>query len=163
MSDYLTAFIGFFTSTEYQWLILFASAFLSATLLPGNSEIVFTTFVSQTLWQHSEAMPLQLFVLLISATLGNSLGSLTTYFLARLAPLPQWQNRRSRQAQWALVMSQRYGVWVLLLSWLPVVGDLLCGLAGWLRFPLGLSLLCITLGKLARYLVILFGLYTWLG
>ncbi|MBF0784931.1 DedA family protein [Muribacter muris] len=159
MNDYLTAFIGFFTSTEYQWLILFTSAFLSATLLPGNSEIVFTTLVSQALWKNGEDMPLQLLLLLASATLGNSLGSITTYFLARLAPEPQLHNLRSGKARWALTVSQRYGVWALLLSWLPVIGDLLCGIAGWLRFHFTMSVLCITLGKLARYLVILFGLY----
>ena len=48
---------------------------------------------------------------------------------------------------------------MLLLSWLPIVGDLLCGLAGWLRLPILQSTICILIGKFARYIVLLVGVY----
>jgi membrane protein YqaA with SNARE-associated domain len=46
------------------------------------------------------------------------------------------------------------GIWVLLLSWLPVVGDALCFAAGWLKLPLLTGLLMILVGKFCRYVVI---------
>ena len=47
MTDYLLAFFGFFSSNENQWLFLFLSAFLSATVLPGNFEIVFSPLATK--------------------------------------------------------------------------------------------------------------------
>lgn len=160
MTDYLTSFLGLFLATENQMLLMFASSFLSATLLPGNSEIVFSTLVSQQLLGSGTALSLT--ALLLVATVGNSLGSLTTYAIARLAPQPKFDPHRPNTT-WAIRMSQQYGAWILLLSWLPVVGDVLCGVAGWLRVPVWQSVICITLGKGVRYAVILWGLYAVIG
>ena len=52
MTDYLLAFFGFFSSNENQWLFLFLSAFLSATVLPGNSEIVFSALATKSIYAH---------------------------------------------------------------------------------------------------------------
>lgn len=48
----------------------------------------------------------------------------------------------------------RFGAPILLLSWLPVVGDPLCAVAGWLRLPWLSCLIFIVIGKFARYLVL---------
>lgn len=65
----------------------------------------------------------------------------------------------------ALGWLQRYGAAALLLSWLPVIGDLLCVLAGWLRLPWGAVLLYLTLGKAVRYALLawltLYGMSWW--
>lgn len=126
---------------------LFVSAFISATLAPGGSEAILAVLLNlgDNPW----------WVLVAIATLGNSLGSLTSYGLGRLVH----QGKRpedlvSGRARTALTWVERYGIWTLLLSWLPVVGDALPLLAGWFRFPLWSSTLLIILGKLARYLVI---------
>ncbi|SQE30798.1 Inner membrane protein yqaA [Mannheimia haemolytica] len=92
------------------------------------------------------------------ATLGNSLGSITTYAIGLLLPRPQ--NTTNRYSQWALAKSEKYGVLVLLFSWLPIVGDIFCGIAGWLRFSLWQSILFIVIGKLLRYLFLLATLYS---
>jgi membrane protein YqaA with SNARE-associated domain len=53
-----------------------------------------------------------------------------------------------------LALLQRYGSPVLLLSWVPLIGDPLCVAAGWLRINAALATLFIALGKFARYLII---------
>lgn len=160
MTDYLSSFFGLFLSEENQLLLMFFSAFLSATVLPGNSEIVFSTLASQILLTGKNSTLVWLF---ISATLGNSLGSFTTYAMALLVPKPDMVKNSRKTTAWAIQFAQKYGVWALLLSWLPVVGDLLCGVAGWLRLPILPCALCITLGKAVRYGVILWGITAWVG
>lgn len=158
MSDYLTSFFGLFFSEQNQLLLMFASAFLSSTVLPGNSEVVFSTLLAQQSFGSFNYA----FTLFGVATVGNSLGSLTTYAMARLLPEPHF-NPNQKAAQWAIRQSRQYGVWALLLSWLPVVGDLLCGVAGWLRFNPWQSALFITLGKAARYGILWWSVATFFG
>lgn len=117
---------------------LFASSFLAATLLPGGSEAV----LFGVLKMHPELAPEAIAV----ATFGNTLGGLSSYLVGRL--LPQGKPLKG------LGLVQRYGSPVLLLSWVPVIGDALCVAAGWLRMHAGLAALCIALGKLARYVLI---------
>lgn len=117
---------------------LFASAFLSATLLPGNSEAALAALL------HFRPGLLVWAVLL--ATIGNTLGGLTTVWLARRLP----EAPSGRWVGWA----RRFGVASLALSWLPVVGDGLCALAGWLRWRWDAVVLWILLGKALRYLVL---------
>lgn len=118
---------------------LFASAFLSATVLPGNSEIV--------LYAVLRAAPERALAALAIATAGNTLGSLTTYGLGRMVPGRRIEGRATR---WM----QRYGAWTLLLAWVPVVGDGLCAAAGWLRVPWLAATAAIAAGKLVRYLAV---------
>lgn len=117
---------------------LFASSFLAATLLPGGSEAVLFALLRQN--------PEQLWLLLAVATLGNTLGGLSSYLIGRLIP----QHKPLK----GLAAVQRWGSPVLLLSWVPLVGDPLCVAAGWLRLNPLWSLLFIAVGKFARYWVI---------
>jgi membrane protein YqaA with SNARE-associated domain len=134
-------------------LSLFASSFLSATILPGNSEVVMVAMllakVSQPWW------------LVVIATMGNSLGGLTNVILGRFFP----QRKASRWQERATGWLKRYGAAALLLSWMPVIGDLLCILAGWLRLSWGPVLFFLCLGKALRYvalaLVTLQGMTWW--
>lgn len=117
---------------------LFASSFLAATLLPGGSEVVLfgvIKFHPQLIWQA-----------LAVATLGNTLGGMSSYLIGRLIPPKQ----ELKGMSWV----QRYGAAALLLAWVPIIGDPLCVAAGWLRINPWLSALCMALGKLARYLVV---------
>ena len=117
---------------------LFASSFLAATLLPGGSEAVFFALLRLN--------PEQLWLLLAVATLGNTLGGLSSYLIGRLIP----QHKPLK----GLDMVRRWGSPVLLLSWVPLIGDPLCVAAGWLRLNPLWSLLFIACGKFARYWVI---------
>ena len=118
---------------------LFLSSFVSATLLPGGSELVLYALVA-----HNSGL---LWPALGLATLGNTLGGLTSYLLGRLIP---HRNFPARQIGWV----RRYGTPVLLLSWTPLVGDALCVAAGWLRLNAGWSTFYLALGKFLRYWVV---------
>ncbi|ELY3745592.1 DedA family protein [Cronobacter sakazakii] len=123
-------------------LSLFTSSFLSATLLPGSSEAVLVALLVSV-----KTAP---WLLVLTATIGNSLGGLTNVILGRLFPLRESSRWQERAQGWL----QRFGAPALLLSWLPLVGDLLCLLAGWLRIPWGLVIFFLCLGKALRYIII---------
>jgi membrane protein YqaA with SNARE-associated domain len=122
---------------ESLWL-LFSSSFLAATLLPGGSEAV--------LFGVLQLHPEQVWPALGIATLGNTLGGLSSYLIGRL--LPQKKDLPGLPAM------RKYGASALLLSWVPILGDPLCVAAGWLRLNPWLSTLYIALGKFARYVAI---------
>ncbi len=126
---------------------LFISAFISSTIAPGGSEAVLAYLVSQG--QYS------LTALLSVATLGNTLGAMTTWGLGMLAAKKYpVATLLSAEKQKALATVKTRGLWTLFFSWLPVVGDALCFAGGWLRLPLFSAFLIIMFGKLCRYLVI---------
>ena len=121
---------------------LFASSFLSATLLPGNSEAVLVALLISGL-SHP-------WLLVLIATIGNSLGGATNVILGRLFPV----RKQSRWQEKATFWLKHYGAATLLLSWMPVIGDLLCLLAGWMRISWGPVLFFLCLGKALRYIAV---------
>ncbi|WP_349629049.1 DedA family protein [Craterilacuibacter sp. RT1T] len=123
------------------------SAFLSATVLPGNSELALGAFLYQ--W------PSWWLAALLLATLANSLGSASSLYLGRLAPRKELTGR-------ALSALQRFGPAALLLSWVPVLGDALPLAAGWLRLPVLPCLVWIVLGKCLRYAMLVLAIKAWL-
>ena len=132
---------------------LFGSSFLSATLLPGSSEALLIALLV--------AKKASVYGLIVAASVGNTLGGITNIFLGRLLPL-------KRQGRWhdtAITWLHRLGPAALLLGWMPVIGDLLCVLAGWMRFAWLPVLLFLAVGKTLRYIVIatatLQGLQWW--
>jgi membrane protein YqaA with SNARE-associated domain len=139
---------------------LFVSSFLAATLLPGGSEAV--------LFGVLKLNPGLLWPALALATLGNTLGGMSSYLLGRilpnslsegrphLNPLPQAgeeANVKGTCSEW-LTFVHRYGSPALLLAWAPLIGDALCVAAGWLRLNAVYVALFMAAGKLARYLAI---------
>ena len=121
---------------------LFASSLLSSTLLPGNSEVVLVAMLLSGV-SHP-------WLLVLIATMGNSLGGLTNVILGRFFPLRE----KSRWQEKAVGWLKRYGAATLLLSWMPVIGDLLCLLAGWMRISWGPVLFFLCLGKALRYVLV---------
>jgi uncharacterized protein HI_0489 len=140
---------------EHRLWIMFTSAFLSSTVLPGNSEIVFLTLVIPRLWTGSHYFSLDIQSLLWIAVTGNTLGSLTTYALGRWLPTFNTPPQNAKLA-WVLAKTQGYGSVMLFFSWLPIVGDLFCAVAGWLRLNWVMCLIFMTLGKIVRYVFLLF-------
>lgn len=126
---------------------LFGSALLSSTLFPGGSEALLLYRL------HQGADPLSSVAI---ATAGNVLGSLITYAMGRFGRRAvqhrtvKTEQHVARAERWFA----RFGRPALLLAWLPVVGDPLCLVAGVLRVGIGSFLLLVTLGKLARYTVL---------
>lgn len=133
---------------KYGLWVMFLSALLSATLLPGNSEIIFATLAINSF--SVETNYITIGKLWLVATLGNSLGSISTYWLGRLFPSYSLAATSAKSA-WVIEKIQRFGAWALLLSWLPVVGDIFCVVAGWLRLNSFWASWCILLGKALRY------------
>lgn len=128
------------TETASLWT-LFASSFLAATLLPGGSEAV----LYLVLRQHDAL----LVPALALATVGNTLGGMSSYLIGRLIP--------ERQPMKQLDTVRRYGAASMLAAWVPIVGDPMCVAAGWLRLPWLACTLWMALGKLGRYLVVAAG------
>ncbi|HEY9097345.1 MAG TPA: YqaA family protein [Thiobacillus sp.] len=127
----------------FDWT-LFGSALLSSTLFPGGSEALLLYRL------HQGADP---FASVMTATVGNVLGSLITYGMGRFGrkALQHRSEKADRQFARAENGFKRFGRPSLLLAWLPVVGDPLCLVAGVLRVNVLVFLLLVTIGKLARY------------
>ncbi len=121
---------------------LFTSAFISSTLLPGGSEIVLGLIASNT--------EISKLTLITVATLGNTLGGMSSWLIGFL--LPTLEDKH----QPALDRIKRFGSPILLFSWLPIIGDPLCVVAGWLRLSIWKSLLFIATGKLLRYIAVIY-------
>lgn len=130
---------------------LFASAFVSSTILPGNSEIALAALLA---WR-----PDLVGVALAVATAGNTAGGMTSYALGRLLP----DRATARVPPRILEAARRWGVAALLFSWVPVVGDALCVASGWLRQDWRLALVAIAAGKFARYAAIAMAIDRWAG
>ena len=125
-------------------LALFVASFIAATVLPGGSEVVLVAVIHR----HPDA----LWQAVAVATIGNTLGGLTSYWVGRLIP--------NRVQHRSILTLQRYGYWALLFSWMPVIGDALPAAAGWLRLSSWISMAALAAGKLVRYLLVAGG---WIG
>nr|WP_206020940.1 YqaA family protein [Pseudomonas aeruginosa] len=128
---------------------LFVAAFGAATLLPMQSETVLVGLLLA-----AEQPPA---LLLLVATTDNVLGSAANWLLGRYIehfrhrrwfPVQEDKLQRARQAY------HRYGRWSLLLSWVPIIGDPLCVIAGVLREPFWSFLLIVLVAKAGRYLAL---------
>ncbi|HTH95285.1 MAG TPA: YqaA family protein [Rhodocyclaceae bacterium] len=128
---------------------LFLVSFLAATLLPGGSEAAFLAFIATWPAYRMEALCL--------ATLGNTLGGMSSYALAWLLPGKVKEKINARLGKKTLSLARRWGTSTLLLAWTPVIGDFLCLAAGWLRLPWLPSALWMALGKGARYAMLMAG------
>lgn len=137
------------------WL-LFGSAFLSATLLPGSSEAVLVGLLA------SGSGPSVLLV--AAASIGNIAGAMVNWGMGRYFqhfkdrswfPIKDATNARA-QAWFA-----RYGIWSLLLSWVPIIGDPLTLVAGIMQVAIGRFLVFVTVGKVLRYALIVLAWQYW--
>ena len=136
----------------YWYFSIFFNAFLSATLIPLGSEL--TLLVA---FNYADA-PL---MLCLVASVGNTLGGLTNFFLGHFAKW-DWITRYLRVKRTKIdALSQRfqaYGSWPALLCWLPVIGDPLAIVLGFTRQSWIKVTGLMWLGKLLRYLVLW---YVW--
>lgn len=126
---------------------LFVSSLISSTLLPGGSEAYLAWLISDG--------EISAWVLIAVATIGNTLGGVITYGMGRLVAMRYPfklldKNKHQRAKRWF----EKMGSSVLLLSWLPVVGDPLCFVAGWLKVNAIAGIFFIVLGKAIRYMLI---------
>ena len=128
---------------------LFTSAFLAGTFVPFPSE---ATLLGLLYLDRSASGALWL-----AATAGNTLGSLLNWTLGRLAlrfehhpRFPIRRNSLLRAQRWF----NRFGIWSLLMAWLPLVGTGLAVTAGLMRTPFWPTFLLVAIGKGGRYAVL---------
>ena len=129
------------------YLILFLSAFISATLFPLGSE-------SLLIYDIKEGY--NIYFLVIVATIGNSLGSLLNYFLGLKGE--EYLVEKKLINEKVILKSKsyfdKYGSISLLFSWLPIIGDPITFVAGILKYDLKKFIVLVVIAKLSRYLFI---------
>jgi membrane protein YqaA with SNARE-associated domain len=124
---------------------VFLVSFVSATLLPMGSEPAVFGLV--------KINPAMFWPAIGVATVGNTLGGAVSWAMGYGAYQMVDRYRNSRTHLHALRWLERLGPKACLLAWLPAVGDPLCAVAGWLRFPFWPCVFYMAIGKFLRYLV----------
>ena len=134
--------------THYGATGMFAAAFLAGSVFPFSSEAVLLALLA------AGAPPE---ALLLSATAGNTLGSLFNYGVGSLGR-EEWITRYTKVSPEKLERGKRwvrrYGAWAGLLAWLPLLGSVITVAMGFLRVPLVYGMVLIGLGKYVRYWII---------
>lgn len=126
---------------------LFIGTFLAATVMPFSSDAMYIAVLLAT------KKPVECLVI---GTLGNWLGGVTTYFLGRLA---KWEwlekafkvKRETLDKQKKLI--DKYGVWIALISWVPVIGDVVCLALGFYKSPAVWTMFLLLVGKFGRFAI----------
>ncbi|MCX5590111.1 YqaA family protein [Alcaligenes endophyticus] len=170
-------FLHAFSLPQVGLSAIFIVCLVSATLLPMGSEPAVFAYV--------QLAPNMFWVAIIVATLGNTIGGAISYAMGVGAEkaYEKWRHsqpehesdeqgealKQKAAGRWH-ALSQRWlsrlGPPALLLSWLPVVGDPLCAVAGWLRLSFWPSVFYMAVGKFLRYLTLtalLVWIYPYLG
>ena len=127
------------------YLVLFTTAFISATLFPLGSEalLIYDIFAGYNIY-----------LLLFFATLGNSLGSVVNYYLG-LKGEEYLINKKLLSEKHILkskIYFDKYGGFCLLFSWLPIIGDPITFIAGTLKYDFKKFLILVVIAKFSRYL-----------
>jgi membrane protein YqaA with SNARE-associated domain len=145
MEEWLRMLLAALALPEYGLSTVFVVALLSATLLPLGSEWVVLGLIKLS--------PSLFWPALLVATAGNTVGGAVSWWMGYGAEraYEHLRHRKPHEAR-ALQMLHRFGPKACLLAWLPVVGDPLCAVAGWLRLAFWPCLFYMAVGKFARYL-----------
>ena len=144
MEAWLWSLLATLSLPEYGLSTVFVVAFVSATLLPMGSEPVVFGLVKLN--------PELFWPAIAVATVGNTLGGAVSWAMGYGAHHAIDKARGSATHLKALDWLERFGPKACLLSWLPAVGDPLCAVAGWLKFPLVSCMVYMAIGKFLRYL-----------
>ena len=142
--------------TSYGYWGMLVAAFLAGSVFPFSSEVVMTALMATGLdpWQ-----------LMIYGTIGNVVGSALNYGVGRLGR-PEWFERYLHVSPAQMERAERFmagrGAWMGFFAFLPVLGSALTVLLGLMRANVLITFIAITLGKIVRYLVLIFGVNLFL-
>jgi membrane protein YqaA with SNARE-associated domain len=154
MEAWFSTVLAFFALPQVGLSTLFVVALVSATLLPLGSEPALFALIKLN--------PELFWPAVAVATLGNTLGGAISWWMGWGAERAfERVKHRPPHELWVLGYLQRFGAKTCLLSWLPLVGDPLCALAGWLKLPFWPCIAYMAIGKLARYLAMTALLLWW--
>jgi len=157
MEAWLESLLVLLALPKFGLSTVFVVAFVSATLLPLGSEPAVFGLVKLS--------PELFWPAILAATAGNTLGGAFTWWNGYGAERLYEHVKRAKPTEArALVWLQKLGAKGCLLSWLPIIGDPLCAVAGWLRLPFWPCVFYMAIGKFARYLTMTAGmLWLWPG
>ena len=134
--------------TEWGYIGMFISAFLAGTILPFSSEAVLLACIGLGLDPVGSTL---------STTAGNALGGITCYWIGHLGK-QEWIEKYLKVDKNQMDRAERFirgrGSWMALFSFLPVIGDAILIVLGWMRANVWIVALSMTLGKLARYAIL---------
>lgn len=142
---HLSALLAALALPKFGLSTVFIVALVSATLLPLGSEPAVFGLVKLN--------PAMFWPAIAVATLGNTLGGAISWWMGWGAERAYERVSHQRGQLRAVAWLRRFGAKACLLSWLPVVGDPLCAVAGWLRLPFWPCLAYMAIGKFARYVL----------
>ena len=128
---------------------LFSAAFVAATILPMQSEALLAALIN--------AGEINIFLLVVTASLGNIFGSIVNWWLGckiEILKHRSWFPIQPQQLNRYEHIYHRFGYWSLLLSWAPFIGDPLTVLAGVFKEPLWRFCLLVATAKTGRYIII---------
>lgn len=134
-----------------EYAALFLAGFLSGSILPMQSEAVFAAMLVSGRYVA--------WLLLCAVSLGNILGSVLNWGIGKYADCwvhHKWFGQKSRYIELGRRWFDRYGAWVLLLSWVPVIGDPLTVVAGLLSMRFYKFLAIVALAKTLRYAALMY-------
>ena len=143
---------------EYGYWGLLIASFLAATVLPFSSEVVFAALI---------AAGLDMWTLILYATIGNSVGGDTCYYLGKLGKiewLNKWFNISEDKITETTLKLQGKGALMGFFGFLPAIGDLILVALGYMRAKPTLVMISMTIGKFTRYVIIGYGageIFTW--
>jgi membrane protein YqaA with SNARE-associated domain len=140
MESLITQLIDWFALPKNGLSSVFLIALISATLLPLGSEPAVFGYVKLN--------PDQLWLAVAVATFGNTIGGAIDYWMGKVANAAINHERHMRYLKWF----ERLGPKALIFAWMPVFGDPLCAVAGWLKLPFWRCVMWMALGKGLRYL-----------
>jgi membrane protein YqaA with SNARE-associated domain len=145
MEAWLQQLLTLLALPEFGLSTVFVVSFISATLLPLGSEPVVYGLVKLN--------PQLFWPAILVATVGNTLGGAVTWAMGLASHKVVDRYQHSKHHLKALDWLERIGPKACLLSWLPVVGDPVCAVAGWLKLPFWPCVAYMAIGKFGRYLV----------
>lgn len=144
MENWLEQLLIILALPKFGLSTVFVVSLISATLLPLGSEPVVFGLIKL----NPDLFWLTIFV----ATTGNTLGGAIDWWMGYGAHRVMNKYANSRSHTKALQWLASLGPKACLLAWLPVVGDPLCAVAGWLKLPFWPCLMYMAIGKFLRYL-----------
>ncbi len=126
---------------------LFIGAFLAATVLPFSSDALYIAVLAAT------KNPVGC---LVVGTLGNWLGSVLTYWIGwigRWEWIEKWFRVKPETLEKQKVKIDRYGVWLALLAWVPIIGDVIAIALGFYKTRPAATMFLLLVGKFVRFLL----------
>lgn len=134
---------------------LFIGTFLAATILPFSSDALYIAVLAAT------KDPIGC---LAVGTVGNWLGSVVTYWIGwigRWEWIEKWFKVKRETLEKQKVKIDKYGVWLALLAWIPIIGDVIAIALGFYRTRPCATMFLLLIGKFARFLLwnLIYGLF----